>query len=966
MEKPEQGEKGMYAEGSLWRKWDLHVHSPLSILNNQFPMLPDGTPNWEEYIKRLEASGLAVLAITDYFTIEGYKKILEYRKQGRLQGVDLVIPNIEFRLDVFVGKDAKRVNFHVLFSDAVTPEDIEDHFLGELKFVYEKDPFGPDKSKSLKLANLRALGDKLLGEQPDLQGNSPLTVGANQAAISLQSIVECLRRQPDRFDGKYLLVLADESLSKMAWPGQDHATRKHLLQSCQMVFTSNSKAREFLLGQAPAYPDGQGKFVEEFGSLKPAIWGSDAHKLEELGNPCAKRGEKGHQCTMDAKDCDPRFTWVKADPTFEGLKQLLCEPEDRVIVAGQPPSRTQSSFTLSEFHIDAANISSSLAIQKTVLSLNPGLVVITGGKGSGKTALADLLANCFQPRATSKDPNSFVRRIASSKPQFKTGFTTIGGDVFEKSVLAPTVFDKTEIVYIPQGELDSRISEGSDFARYVHSLVFDNERVRNTKQVFEFGELEKKARSLSESIARTARTISELERATGASVDADLRRQIELAKSSADDIAKRIDEIAAKDGKGMEELLRADEEITKRIDQLKETLTEIETIRKLSADMVKFVVDDLPRVQKTIAELSRLGAKHGFDIPLAAVVAPARDAFDQFDLKARGRLAEIVSSIETEQKKLRGHTDTRQRHTQLLAAKSDAAKKLAQLTRDELDLQKKTQDLLQLRGEARELYRNLLKTKATIRSLYTTIIVEFLTHRESILKDLSFRVHVRFNRAAVEARAEELFDNREYRPRDLDPLLEAMQNVANFEGPMDSQAYLDLVAALGAELDKAEALRPKLKSAFADDSSKFYQLLLGDHFEVEPIVEYKGAEVSKLSLGQKATVLVKIHLAQGDRPIIIDSHDDHLDNEFIMDELIGALRSAKQHRQVILASNNGNVVVNSDADQVILSKIDGQTISYSSGSLENPDIRARALMVLEGGADAFKRRQDKYRLGRIH
>lgn len=120
--------------------------------------------------------------------------------------------------------------------------------------------------------------------------------------------------------------------------------------------------------------------------------------------------------------------------------------------------------------------------------------------------------------------------------------------------------------------------------------------------------------------------------------------------------------------------------------------------------------------------------------------------------------------------------------------------------------------------------------------------------------------------------------------------------------------------------------------------------------------------MSKLSLGQKATVLIKIYLAQGHKPIIIDSHDDHLDNEFIMDELVKTLRQAKQFRQIILASNNGNVVVNSDAEQIVLAtRVDGE-IRYDSGSLENPAIRDRAIVVLEGGTDAFRQRQRKYRL----
>jgi sulfur carrier protein ThiS len=84
-----------------------------------------------------------------------------------------------------------------------------------------------------------------------------------------------------------------------------------------------------------------------------------------------------------------------------------------------------------------------------------------------------------------------------------------------------------------------------------------------------------------------------------------------------------------------------------------------------------------------------------------------------------------------------------------------------------------------------------------------------------------------------------------------------------------------------------------------------------------------------------------------------------------MSELVEALREAKKHRQVIIVSNNGNVVVNSDAEQLIISSRDNNgIISYISGSLEYPPIRDRALAVLEGGYEAFNKRQQKYRIGR--
>lgn len=134
---------------------------------------------------------------------------------------------------------------------------------------------------------------------------------------------------------------------------------------------------------------------------------------------------------------------------------------------------------------------------------------------------------------------------------------------------------------------------------------------------------------------------------------------------------------------------------------------------------------------------------------------------------------------------------------------------------------------------------------------------------------------------------------------------------------------------------------------------------------MRPTARYKRTSLDRLSLGQKATVLIKIYLAEGEQPIVIDSHDDHLDNEFIMEELVGSIREARNFRQVIVASNNGNVVVNSDADQVVVAQRQNGEISYVSGGMEDPEIRNHVLRVLEGGYEAFRRRQQKYRIAPV-
>ncbi len=117
-----------HPRGSTWRKWDLHVHTPASILNNQFRRTDSGRPDWEAYVDKLEAANLAVVGATDYFTVDGYKFLRRQREEGRL-GDTVVLPNIEFRLDTFVasrrdGERQRRLNFHVLFSEEVEPQDI--------------------------------------------------------------------------------------------------------------------------------------------------------------------------------------------------------------------------------------------------------------------------------------------------------------------------------------------------------------------------------------------------------------------------------------------------------------------------------------------------------------------------------------------------------------------------------------------------------------------------------------------------------------------------------------------------------------------------------------------------------------------------------------------------------------------------------------------------------------------------
>ena len=144
---------------------------------------------------------------------------------------------------------------------------------------------------------------------------------------------------------------------------------------------------------------------------------------------------------------------------MQPLKQLLYEPSDRIAIQQDDPTPIKSNYTVAKFKIGQATISDELSIQETEMELNSGLVAVTGGKGSGKTAFVDLIANCYMDRCNTEDPNSFVRRIVDQNPTIETTLTFKDKNIFTKDFKNGSFFEDSEIVYIAQGELENYIGD---------------------------------------------------------------------------------------------------------------------------------------------------------------------------------------------------------------------------------------------------------------------------------------------------------------------------------------------------------------------------------------------------------------------------------------------------------------------------------------------------------------------------
>ena len=303
----------------------------------------------------------------------------------------------------------------------------------------------------------------------------------------------------------------------------------------------------------------------------------------------------------------------------------------------------------------------------------------------------------------------------------------------------------------------------------------------------------------------------------------------------------------------------------------------------------------------------------------------------------------VVHLIEAKEKSIKNLTDEMRQHAVLLEKRRAAEVERGKLMAQWNTLQAERATLKEKRENRSRLFRELLNSVVEQRHQYVMIIKKFSASKDAVLSDLDFEAELRFDRDKLLWAIEDLADNRRVQivradrtPAVCDRATEALQRVAcGDEGDID--------ATVGEVDGLAERLKPNLKTARTGTVLDLYRVLYQSYLTVRPTARYKRTSLDRLSLGQKATVLIKIYLAEGDEPIIIDSHDDHLDNEFIMDELVGAIRQARNFRQVIVASNNGNVVVNSDADQVIVAHRREGEISYLSGAMEAPEIRTRAL-----------------------
>lgn len=981
--------------GSLWHRWDPHIHTPGTALNDQYA----GPAPWEEFCCAVETSNppIRALGITDYFGIERYEQVIDQQQQGRLGGVGLIFPNVELRLSIETTK-ASAVNIHLLFSphDSDHVERIK-RFLLEFEFPYLGESYRCQRSDLIRLG--RAHKPALTDDE------AARSEGANQFKVAFDQLKQALSK--NEWVKKNILI-AVAGGEKDGTSGLRDATasfaaqRKNVEGLAHIVFSANPKQIRFWLGKESASVE---ELESQYNGRKPCLHGSDAHSLAKAGQP----------------DGDRRC-WIKGDLTFDSLRQTCIEPEERVFIGAEPPRGALDSHT-----IDSVAVTNAPWIRNDTVELNAGLVAVIGARGSGKTALADLIAAGGFALSPHLNERSFILRAkrylgdSEAKLQWASGEET--GNKLDQTDMED-LLASPYVQYLSQQFVDQLCSaEGLNDALVteIERVIFNAHPLTERQGADSFTEL------LDIRLQGSRQTRERQQQAlTKASVDlTDERVKKDGLKALEKDrdekkgsIEKDKTDRKSLVTKGNEERTSCHEQVSLAVDEKRQLVDQArrrhQALLHLQNDVSDFRTRQAPSLLADLKDeredaglsasdweafkLDYVGPVDSLlierikqaNLLVTALLGPAEtDPPTQESpdpaialIPANADLSDqTLSLLERELARLRTLVGVDAQNAKRFTTLSD------KITKAEAALSKVIQKIERIQGAderiralvdaRRTAYANIFKAiveeEEVLSELYAPIKAR-IDGASGSLSKLSFSVRRIVDLEQWAAKGENLLDLRTNGPfKGRGELLRSartglMKAWVTGDAAQAAAALLDFVktkeVALRAHIPESADLRAWTRSI----SDWLYST---DHITVGYGLQYDGVDIEQLSPGTRGIVLLLLYLAidaEDDRPLIIDQPEENLDPQSIFQELVHRFRDAKKRRQIIIVTHNANLVVNTDADQVILAQCGphrpGQLpqITYESGSLENPLIRQHVCDILEGGERAFKERAKRLRV----
>lgn len=463
----------MNSIGSIWRKWDLHIHTPASYqwqgkrLQEQSAVEREATCH--EIVDKINTLDIDAFCVMDYWTFDGYLALRDYL-QGHPRATEKrVFPGIELRLEAPTNH---RLNTHVLFDDAVLPEALE-HFLARL-CIGGPDGKPPSRQNFIELGRSYDLGKlRHHGFKPEDQADDE-----RMFLLGIQTVVitrDSLKNAVDVVGEDRCLIIqpydTNDGLEDLDWQRHPY-TDFYLMKLADIFETRNSVAVDLFLGYGhPGKPSLGAEFVHNLGGHpKPVVSGSDAHSIARYGEYPGNR-----------------ITWLKAQPTFSGLRQVCNEPSLRCFIGTTTPKQDHIAQNPTKYmrylHIEKVPDSpiSDHWFDGIGIDLNPGLIAIIGNKGTGKSALADILAlaaNAHCPELEFLTAKRFRQGNNISK-YFRAELTWTDGISVPVGLDQDPDTDLPERArYLPQQFIESLCNEiesgGGNFERELKKVIFSH------------------------------------------------------------------------------------------------------------------------------------------------------------------------------------------------------------------------------------------------------------------------------------------------------------------------------------------------------------------------------------------------------------------------------------------------------------------------------------------------------------
>lgn len=967
-------------------------------MNNQFT----GPTAWQDYLTALERATPAIeaIAVTDYYVTDTYEEVLRQKAGGRLPVAKLIFPNVELRLDVATAKGGF-VNLHLF----VSPED-ERHIdelrrlLSRLQFNVMQDRFDCTRADLIRLGKKAdpRITDDLVA----------LSYGANQFKVNFQQLREVFSESGWAKQNVLIAVAggATDGTSGVR-EAADQTIRREIEGFAHVIFASSPAQREFWLGRRDLTVD---QVRARYGGLKPCLHGSDAHKLEDVASPFGDR-----------------FSWIKGDLEFDSLRQACIDPLGRAYVGAEPPVSAPPSQVISGIQVLNAPW-----LTTPVIPLNPGLVAIIGARGSGKTALADMIAtgcDSISDKTWSAGEwanPSFLVRARSLLGEGKVQVSWAAGESDIRALDgsdAHGLFSYERVRYLSQQfveELCSSSGLADGLLREIERVIFEAHPEHTRDGAVDFAELLEQGASRhrltrareAEAVSKISERIStELEKEKLISTyEAQVAQKKKLVDAYTADRAKLVSAGSEKRAQRHTELAGAANQIRVKLRQFanqRQTFLalqdEVKDLRRnrapeaLRQTQARHVHSGMSEVQWAAFLLDYKGP---VDSNLADYVkwvdekiaelkgtAPGSgDATTPFfpDNADLGTLSQAM--LEAEMARLErlvsADKETQRRYAALsssIATETATLQTLTEKLNDAKGAKDRARTLLTQRQDAYgRAFDALIAEQSVLEQLYAPLMAR-LTAASGTLRKLSFSVARVANVRQWASEAEDdLLDLRKagaFRGRGT--LLQKATEVLKDAWEAGDSARVIAAMAEFRGLYQKDLLDHSPvphtdQIEFRAWSKRFAQWLFStDHIAIRYGIDYDGVDIRKLSPGTRGIVLLLLYLAldnNDDRPLVIDQPEENLDPKSVFDELVNLFVDAKSRRQVIIVTHNANLVINTDADQIIIAEAGPHPqgalppISYRAGGLENAEIRKAVCDILEGGEAAFKERARRLRV----